>query len=113
MLGVFKDKLLRLWVGGLALVMTQISYADEPGSLAQVSSNILGPVSLFTKTLYSACYVLGAMLIMSSIVQYRDHRNNPSQVPISRPVSLLIFGLLLIGLPWVGHLTAGASFLGK
>lgn len=109
MLNFFKNKFLQLFINGFIFFEIKLAHADS--SIAQLSSNILGPVSLFTKTLYNACYIIGTMLIMSSFVQYRDHRNNPSQVPISRPVLLLIFGLLLIGLPFIGHLTAGASFL--
>jgi hypothetical protein len=109
MLTFFKNKLTKLLSIFILLMVSPLIYAEP--SLAQVSSNMLVPVTMFTKMLHSCCYIIGIMLLMGSITQYREHRNNASQVPLSRPILLLIFGLLLIGLPWLGHLSAAASFL--
>lgn len=99
------------------LLVDSLAYGDVAvvrsgsQSLAQVSTGLLEPLGLFTQALYNICYVIGAMMIFGAITQYREHRNNPAQTPISRPVMLLLLGLLLILLPIIGKLSAASSYL--
>lgn len=99
-----------LLINVISLVYTDTA-SGSSHSVAQVSTDLLQPIGLFTKTLYNICYIIGAMMLVGSIVQYRDHRNNPSQVPFSRPIILLLLGLLLILLPIIGQLSASSSYL--
>jgi len=91
-----------LWV-----FLPSVAFADDV-SLGQLSTNLMGPVSVLAELLYKICYVLGAMFILGSVLQYKNHRDNPSQIPISRPILLLVFGLIFIGFPFFAQLSSGA-----
>lgn len=90
----------------LAFLPSIVFAADV--SLGQLSTSLMGPVSVLADLMYKICYVLGAMFLLGSVLQYKNHRDNPSQVPISRPILLLVFGLILIGFPFFAQLSSGA-----
>lgn len=48
-----------------------------------------------------ACLITGAFLILSSFFQYRRFRRNPSEMPIGRPITTLIVGLILIAITFI------------
>jgi len=78
---------------------------QSPPSVGGASINLLGPIGAFTHVLYNICYILGAGLLLGSIVRYREYRDNPSQTPISRPIFIFIFGLVLLAIPFIGKLS--------
>lgn len=76
------------------------AYALIPGgSLGDLSDKLLLPMSLLTGALYNMSLAIGIALLFGSLIQYKNYRNNPSQVPLSRPITLLIFGVVLVVLP--------------
>ena len=46
------------------------------------------------------CWVGGAGLVIGSIFQFKAYWDNPSQVRLSSPITLLVIGLLFIALPF-------------
>lgn len=77
-----------------------VSYASN--SLGDVANWALGPVNGLGKVLGYMCLIGGIGMILGAFLQYRAHRENPSQVRLSTPVFLLIVGVFLIILPYVG-----------
>lgn len=91
------------------------SYGNEVGqatSLGQASLNAIEPIGIFTGVLYDLCYILGTAFVLGSFIRYKEHRNNPSQTPISRPIMLCIFGLILLAVPFLTQLSASSKILG-
>jgi intracellular multiplication protein IcmD len=90
-----------------------VSYAAAttiPGpSIGQMAQSVLVPVDIMTQLLYKIFYILGAVLVVGSGIQYKAHRDNPQQVPINRPIFLLIIGLVLLAVPFVAQLSSAAS----
>jgi hypothetical protein len=56
---------------------------------------------------------IGIALLFGSIIQYKNYRNNPSQVPLSRPITLLIFGVILIVLPILTKFSESALLVSR
>lgn len=99
--------LLSLWIN--------FALADPPASvssLGQTAGTVMGPLSTFTKILYIICYVLGICFLLGGIVRYKEYRQNPSETPVSRAISILIFGLIFLAIPMITKLSAAASILG-
>jgi hypothetical protein len=72
-------------------------------SAGDVASNMTSATDMFGGLLGSACYVIGIALVTASIMQYREYKLNPSQTPISRPILLLVCGLIIGFLPVMGN----------
>lgn len=106
MLKILAQKLsyLLVWVGFYVLGISDVM-ADQ--SLGEISSGLMEPVSVLTRTVYNICYVLGGTLLLGALIQYKTYRDNPSHMPISRPIFLAILGLVILSIPFIGHLSAG------
>ncbi len=94
-----------------------VAYAEKGNevgqatSLGQASINAIEPISIFTTVLYDLCYILGTAFVLGSIIRYKEHRNNPSQTPISRVIMLLIFGLILLVIPVLTQFSSSSQVL--
>lgn len=78
-------------------------------SLGGMAQSMLVPISALAQLFYKMFYILGAAMIVGSGVQYKAHRDNPSQIPINRPIFLLVVGLVLIAVPLIAQLSASAA----
>ena len=78
-----------------------------------VAGNLTQITSVFTGVFSGVFYIIGIMLFMAGVLQYREFRNNPSQTPLSRVIVLLISGILVgffpLGSAWVSHRLAQFS----
>lgn len=89
------------------------AYALIPGSLGDLSDKLLLPMSLLTGGLYNMSLAIGIALLFGSLIQYKNYRNNSSQVPLSRPITLLIFGVLLVVLPILTKFSESALLVSR
>ncbi len=80
-------------------------------SLGDAAIKALEPVSVFTATLYNICYILGTLFLLGSIIRFKEYRENPSQTPISRPLTVLLFGLVLFAVPFIAKLSTSSHLL--
>ncbi len=97
---------------GLAFFTPVDAYALSE-SLGDLSDKLMLPMSVLTSALYNMSLAIGVALLFGALIQYKNYRNNPSQVPISRFVTLLIFGLVLIALPVLVKLSASAELVSR
>lgn len=93
-------QLLKYTVFGF-LLFTPPLFADP--SLGEVSQGLMEPVELVTDLALFACYIVGIALMIGGIMQYRMHRQNPKQVPLTTPIFFEIIGLFLILLPYLAQ----------
>lgn len=112
------QKLWQILIAVISILTCQLTYAgiavteSSQESLGQLSTQLLnGPVSVLGNFLYIVFYVAGGMMIGGSLIQYKAHRDNPLQVPISRPIFMLILGLVLVATPFAIRLTVGGSLI--
>lgn len=99
-----------LLVSGLScLSLASWSAGQTIGSIA---NNITGNLSAVTKFLTAAAYVAGVSFMAVSLFQFKAHKENPTQVPLSKPMMLLGIGAALIFLPTITD-TASATLFGQ
>jgi hypothetical protein len=89
------------------------TYALVPGSLGDLSDKLLLPMSLLTSALYNMSLAIGIALLFGAVIQYKNYRNNPSQVPLSRPITLLVFGVVLVVLPILTKFSESAHLVSR
>jgi intracellular multiplication protein IcmD len=73
----------------------------------QVTSNLGNIARLIT----AAAYVAGMAFVIGSIVKFKAHKDNPTQIPIGTPIALLFLGAALIFVPTVFK-SAGQTLFG-
>ena len=87
-------------------------YAQN-GGLGAVGEHIIKPLGGLIHLMNTLCWVAGAGLLAAAVLQYKNHRDNPSQVRLSTPFLLALVGLVLIALPFLGALTAAAEYISQ
>ena len=97
--------ILRKLLSAIALlVLPWLAFAEYGeqgiGGLSNGMTSIIGGVAT------SLSYILlisGIFFVLGAIIKYQNHRQNPSQVRLGEPVFLLVLGLVLIALPFLGY----------
>ena len=97
----------------ISLIFSINASALVSDSLGDLSDKLLLPMSLLTSALYNMSLAIGIALLFGALIQYKNYRNNPSQVPLSRPITLLVFGLVLLILPILTKFSEGALLVSR
>lgn len=82
----------------LSFLMSMRCHA-ELISLGTVAGNITGNFLALSQLITSFGYVAGIMCMVISIFQFKQHKENPSQTPLSKPMVILGMATALIFLP--------------
>jgi hypothetical protein len=84
-----------------SILLPPLSYASQTSDAGIIAENAFVGVMTIKSIITNICLVLGAFLILSSFFQYKKYRRNPSEMPIGRPVTTLIVGLILIAVTFI------------
>jgi intracellular multiplication protein IcmD len=80
------------------------------GSIGEVAGTITGSFEALGKLMMGIAYIAGFGFTIAAIFKFKQHKDNPTQIPIGTPIALLIIGVALIFLPGIikiGGSTAG------
>lgn len=92
----------------LLFIVTESATAVTVNTIA---SNVSGSIAGIVKLMVLVSYLAGVGFAMGGILQFKAHKDNPTQVPISKPVVLLCLAGFLLFLPSVMQ-TAGQTLFG-
>jgi intracellular multiplication protein IcmD len=82
---------------GLLLVPT-VSWADDLGSmLGNISQSFPGILGF----IFALCVVMGLGFAAAAIFKFKQYKDNPTQITIGQPISLLLLGAALIWTPFI------------
>lgn len=95
-------------VGTAAFAISGVAVSGI-GSVAQQATSNLGNIA---KLITAAAYVAGMAFAVGAIVKFKAHKDNPTQVTIGAPISLLFIGAALIFAPSV-FLATGSTLFGE
>jgi len=88
----------------LTLFLPSLAYAAGP-TLGDVAGRLTGVASGVYLLLYKIFYVVGIAMLVGSLIRFKEHRDNPQQVPFSQPITLLLLGLGVIAIPVIAKLS--------
>ena len=96
------------------LLFAQLGYADETtqtglGAVAQSALNVFATV---VEAIAAAAYVAGVGFGIGAIMKFKQHKDNPTQIPIGTPIALLFISVALVFLPTVIDVTGKTLFKG-
>jgi intracellular multiplication protein IcmD len=87
----------KLTTAALLAGATVSSYAAQ--TLAQVATAVTNNFAAVTNLITGAAYVGGTGMFLVAIFQFRQHKENPTQVPLSKPMMFLAIAAALVFLP--------------
>jgi intracellular multiplication protein IcmD len=70
-------------------------------SIGSIATTIVGSFSGIAKLVTAGSYIAGMGFALSSILKFKQHKDNPTQIPIGTPIALLFIAAALIFLPTI------------
>jgi intracellular multiplication protein IcmD len=95
----------------LALLLSLLSTAVFAADVTSVSTTVVTQMNAIAKLLSVASYVAGVGFALAGILQFKAHKESPQQVPLSKPVVMLVVAACLLFLPTILNI-AGSSLFG-
>lgn len=71
----------------------------DPETLGDIASHVTKSFEDIGKLMIATAYLAGIGFTISAIFKFKQHKDNPTQIPIGTPVALLAVGAVLIFLP--------------
>jgi len=94
----FQRAVLYLILGILFLSVS--AWADDQGvQLSELAKNVTNSISALAIILNGVALVAGIGFVLASFFKFHQHKLNPTQVPISQGVTLLLIGAGLMLFP--------------
>lgn len=90
----------------LTVGLVSVSFADSTPTLKEVSTNIGTSVGLLGVILVDLALIAGIGFVMASFFKLHQHKLNPTQVPISQGITLMLIGAGLMLIPYLVPLAA-------
>lgn len=68
-------------------------------TLGNMASGITGAFGSITKMITGGCYIAGLAFSVTAILQFKQHKDNPTQVTIGKPIALVFIAAALLFMP--------------
>lgn len=81
-------------------------------SISDIADRLAGNFTSLVKLLLGGAYLGGFALVIAAIYKFKQHKDNPQQVPMGTPITILLVGVALIFLPSIIQ-PAGQSLFGE
>ncbi len=84
---------------------TVSAYADSTpgtaptGSLGDVANTLTASFSNLARVIYAISYLAGTAFTIAAVFKFKQHKDNPQQVPVTTGIAMLCFGVGLVFMP--------------
>ena len=75
--------------------------AAPVGSIGELATNVTGSFSSLGKLMAATSYLAGFGFAIAGVFKFKQHKDNPTQIPMGTPIALLVVGIILIFLPGI------------
>lgn len=96
----------------IGLQVVAIAAGIKTSGIGDVAAKVTSNLGNIAKLITAASYVAGMGFAVGSIVKFKAHKDNPTQVPIGMPVALLFVAAALIFIPSV-YQASGSTLFGS
>ena len=98
---------------GLGLLLEPVFAGEVTATgLGLVAQNISGSFQFIGQLLIGVAYLAGIGFGIASIFKFKQHKDNPTQIPVGTPIALLVIAVALVFLPLLFK-PAGETLFGK
>ena len=97
-----------MWVILLSFCTFQVFAA----TISSIATTVTTEATAIAKLLSVTAYVAGVGFALAGVLQFKAHKENPQQVPLSKPVVMIVVAACLLFLPTILNV-AGATLFGS
>ncbi len=84
-------------------------FATTAGEISDMVTYIMSEVSTLANVI---AFMTGTAFIISALIKFQEYYRSPQYMPISRPITELIVGLILFALPFIFAATTENALFG-
>lgn len=81
-----------------AFFYTGSSFAAN-GGFTEIADRLGTAFQGLARLMIAVSYLAGIGFVISSIFKFKQHKDNPTQIPLGTPLAMLVIGVVLIFLP--------------
>lgn len=100
-----------LFVTGFALAANVGGSGAEGQNIANIADTIVTSFQSVGKLMFATAYLAGFGFVIAAIFKFKQHKDNPTQIPMGTPIAMLVIGIALIFLPSIIQ-PAGSTIFG-
>lgn len=99
---VNKINIKKIIMHGAGFLLILISHKALAGvTLGNMATSIVNTFESVGRAITGASYVAGLAFSIGAILKFKQHKDNPTQIPIGTPISLVFISAALLFLPSV------------
>lgn len=107
---------LKYWLSSIVCLclIAVVSQDASAGTqtIGSMASSITDSFTNLTKLITAGSYLAGLGFSIGAIMKFKQHKDNPTQIPIGTPIALVFIAAALLFLPSILGVT-GATMFGK
>lgn len=92
---------LLLAVGFFSVGTVLAQSTGNDAGLAKIASNVTGSFEALGKLMIAVAYLAGIGFTLGALFKFKQHKDNPTQIPLGTPLAMLVIGIVLIFLPLI------------
>lgn len=96
---------------GLITLFTQDAIASG-NTIGTMADSMVGSFTSIAKLITAGSYLAGLGFSIGAIMKFKQHKDNPTQIPIGTPIALVFIAAALLFLPSILKVT-GQTMFGK
>jgi len=93
--------------GVLALISQDAAAGKTIGNMATSITSTFGAIA---KLITAGSYIAGLAFSIGAIMKFKQHKDNPTQIPIGTPIALVFIAAALLFLPSILAVTGETMF---
>lgn len=97
---------------GVTGLLSRVALATGSQDIGAVASQVTSSFEKVTKLMTGGSYLAGLAFAIGAIMKFKQHKDNPTQIPIGTPIALLFIAAALLFLPSVLGVTGMSLFTG-
>lgn len=98
---------------GLMTLIADNAFAGTTQNLGNVATTITGSFKEVSKLITAGSYLAGLGFSVGAIMKFKQHKDNPTQIPIGTPIALVFIAAALLFLPSILGVTGSTMFGGN
>lgn len=80
----------------LLCVSSSVLAADTAKDIGGIAGNVTTTLFSIGKLMVAVAYVAGFGFLMFGVLKLKQHRDNPSQIPLGTPIVMILIGVVLV-----------------
>lgn len=81
--------------------MTAFGAPSTTDTIGTVATNMTSSFKGVGTLMIAIAYLAGIGFVLASIFKFKQHKDNPTQIPLGTPLAMLVIGIVLIFLPMI------------